>query len=329
MMGGWIHLAFHFHLHEMPQKRSHNKSRRGCLVCRKRRVKCDEVLTINFSHTLMLTPPARTVIVEVTSVYGQSKKQVTTAPYPSPPLSPTHKSLAAHTPPPYSAVFADITNTMLMHHYTTVTCLYGISNKEIIALRQIQTPKLAFRYPFMLSVLISHAALDLSLRHDPVHNPPEHDYLAISRAHMRTAWDKNLAPQTVATVGDSMAFVVRFVMSSLHGLLAPGVLLPGWKPKLLAWIPHCRRMFQDLMASIPALQAKVPLSNVLHAMRIPLSETTIPPHVTLHPSIMSIHLPWGGAPDPEELQDENVASLYLEAVSKLQVAYAISTRNGH
>ncbi|KAH7317207.1 hypothetical protein BKA65DRAFT_111095 [Rhexocercosporidium sp. MPI-PUGE-AT-0058] len=162
----------------MPCRRPHSKSRRGCVLCKARRLKCDEVRPscgrctirgdnchfVNNSPEKHLTPPSHTTSPPS---YGMPEGTLprlhfTSSPrlqVPSPPASIS--TLPATSPYP-SFGQCSLLDLELIHLYSTSTSLSFTSQPERQRVWQHAVPQLAFSHSFLLDGLLAISALHLS-----------------------------------------------------------------------------------------------------------------------------------------------------------------------
>ncbi|RAK87142.1 C6 transcription factor [Aspergillus costaricaensis CBS 115574] len=165
----------------MPPRRAHTKSRNGCDQCKSRRVKCDEA-----------QPCANCVKRHLTCTF--ERRPPKPEPYPSTQSgklseSPTVSSRTDDAIAAFQHQVADASAFLrewgaqdpeLMHHY----CIYAsktLSDREVIRdVWQVEVPKIAYSYEFLM-----HGILSLSALHLAYTRPERYShYLNSSNFHM-------------------------------------------------------------------------------------------------------------------------------------------------
>ncbi|CAG8346548.1 unnamed protein product [Penicillium salamii] len=144
-------------------RRSHTKSRTGCMSCKKRRIKCDEgkpACTQCLQHRIQCDyknpsvpstrlPTAHTISSAVLSPNGLTAT--------STPICATGAFSSFQSP----LQDIDTTDFRLLHNFTTSTYLTLSDQKELRDLWQQQIPDLAFSHSFLLRVIFAMSALHL------------------------------------------------------------------------------------------------------------------------------------------------------------------------
>ncbi|RDI88019.1 hypothetical protein Vi05172_g1833 [Venturia inaequalis] len=162
-------------------RKSHRKTRTGCVSCKQRKVKCDELRPSCTNCTRRYTPC-------VYIPFGPPGPLASPASTASQTASPAASSLhALHSHPPYtpsstpytnpgpgphvtsdaqpSAQPFDMLQLELLHNWTTSTC-YTLSPDAREEYR-IEAPKFAFSHPFVMHAIMAISALHLAyLRRD-------------------------------------------------------------------------------------------------------------------------------------------------------------------
>ncbi|OKL57772.1 hypothetical protein UA08_07075 [Talaromyces atroroseus] len=175
----------------MPPRRSHRKSRNGCMQCKQRRVKCDES-----------RPCSNCTKRGIACIYDHGSKSPsvidvprnsqTRSSYHSEDPSSRHGTPAVNQIDWFSTLDEKIAGTAsilrewsrqdpeLMHHFTLYTSQTISERKEIQDVWQIEVPKMAYSYGFLMHGILSLSALHLS------HLKPENygDYMTSSRIHL-------------------------------------------------------------------------------------------------------------------------------------------------
>ncbi|ESK91300.1 c6 zinc finger domain protein [Moniliophthora roreri MCA 2997] len=150
--------------------RFHAKSRRGCLTCRKRRIKCDEARpTCRNCYRRNLECVQRPKNEDNQERRQQQQEMV------------LYKPLTAPTPIPIN-----MTSFQIMHHYTTVTYTSFYSDPTLTTTSRNTLPQLSWQNPLLLHAILSCAALHLG-RLYPKDSEP--NWLYRASAHRKAAID--------------------------------------------------------------------------------------------------------------------------------------------
>ncbi|EEH04241.1 C6 zinc finger domain-containing protein [Histoplasma capsulatum G186AR] len=188
----------------MPPRRSHRKSRLGCLQCKRRKIKCDE------------TPPPcgnckkHNIECQFATPPGAVPANNSTCRWPStivnrpPPVLPPVSLPSISMPISSSTVDQleifttfDSTNPQftsnlhlddlkLMHHYTTVTCTTLSNTPEHIDIWRTVIPKEALAHPFLMHGLLSLSALHL-IESSSNDDPNRRKYVELATMHQHLA----------------------------------------------------------------------------------------------------------------------------------------------
>ncbi|KAH8768713.1 hypothetical protein F5882DRAFT_442365 [Hyaloscypha sp. PMI_1271] len=135
-------------------RRPHCKTRSGCLGCKARRIKCDEVKPSCGTCTRYSSPctfPAR-LSTPQNSTSSRSPSLIPHSPQPS------FTNPASNTP-------FNTQHLELLHLYTTTTVYTFTTLPARAQIYQHIVPQLAFRHPFLLSGILALSALHLSHLH--------------------------------------------------------------------------------------------------------------------------------------------------------------------
>ncbi|KAE8150468.1 hypothetical protein BDV25DRAFT_154287 [Aspergillus avenaceus] len=153
-------------------RRSHRKARTGCLICKRRRIKCDE-------HK----PSCRNCIQHrIDCAYAESQETTPgvhrTSQQPSPPscssignnrgTTPASQGPSNSSLPPATVLSdSDVLNARLIHHFTTSTYRTLSLKPETQALWQMDIPEIAFEHKFLLQMILAVSALHLYRKGSP------------------------------------------------------------------------------------------------------------------------------------------------------------------
>ncbi|KFA81140.1 hypothetical protein S40288_01004 [Stachybotrys chartarum IBT 40288] len=154
----------------MAMRRPHSKSRRGCVNCKRRKVKCDEKAPVCFNCDRHGVPCSlsSTDSVPGTPHDAKSPRQPHLAPLaPRPPPETTFPSPAdsspanadrEHVTAPFPAEVMGQRALELMHHYCTVTADTLAIRQDMCHVYRISFPRVGYRHPFLMHGLLSLAA---------------------------------------------------------------------------------------------------------------------------------------------------------------------------
>ncbi|KAG9858969.1 hypothetical protein KCU68_g290, partial [Aureobasidium melanogenum] len=144
----------------MPQRRSHTKSRRGCIQCKQRHVKCDEA-TPSCGYCLKR---------EIACSFLAPGDDNTTSLNASPSSQPGHTS----SPVPRSAD-TRLLELRLMHNWSTKAFKSLRQHSDETHLWQVVVPELALSHEYLLNALLALSARHLSFE-DPTWDWAALDY---------------------------------------------------------------------------------------------------------------------------------------------------------
>ncbi|KAJ5930880.1 C6 transcription factor [Penicillium verhagenii] len=195
-------------------RRSHRKTRTGCLQCKQRKVKCDENKPGCQNCTRR---DVACSFAEVPRPISSSHEQPTASPGSATPvalsLSPAHQSLDSQPTIPTNLQGFDIFDMQLLHHFMTTTC-YTLSRAPVVqAVWRDEVPQIAFTMPGVLHAMLAVSALHLAW------SDPSKATACIAQAHRH----HNVAVQTVTPNIQSLASensAGLFVFSSLTCIFA-------------------------------------------------------------------------------------------------------------
>ncbi|KAJ5209474.1 hypothetical protein N7449_003853 [Penicillium cf. viridicatum] len=153
-----------------PGRRSHRKSRSGCLQCKRRKVKCDErqphcrncekhgVICSFASPSNMLSTPQTDSAESPVSLSGPESTGSGTfrAPQQIPQALPSLSSLG-----PFPSTLA-VFDLELLHHWTTSTCYTLSRSPAVQSIWCQEAPRIGFSTPPVLHTLLAFSALHLA-----------------------------------------------------------------------------------------------------------------------------------------------------------------------
>ncbi|KAJ5499294.1 hypothetical protein N7453_008345 [Penicillium expansum] len=155
-----------------PGRRSHRKSRSGCLQCKKRKVKCDESqpncrncekhgVVCSFatpSTSTVLSTPQTDFAESPVSLSGPESIGSRTVRAPAQ-KSPALPSLSSLGPFPTTLAVFDLE---LLHHWTTSTCYTLSRSPAVQSIWCHEAPRIGFSTPPVLHTLLAFSALHLA-----------------------------------------------------------------------------------------------------------------------------------------------------------------------
>ncbi|KAB8071412.1 hypothetical protein BDV29DRAFT_179277 [Aspergillus leporis] len=156
----------------MPPRRSHKKSRNGCDRCKQRRVKCDEAypcLNCTRRH-ISCSYEHRNAVALPQKENKHSEQDDACSPTPRASLS----EISARTDAALNTLQRNIADTAcflrewngqdpeLMHHYSISTYKTFSDREDARQVWQVEIPKIAYSYEFLMHGLLSVSALHLS-----------------------------------------------------------------------------------------------------------------------------------------------------------------------
>ncbi|KAL3494004.1 hypothetical protein BJX62DRAFT_223586 [Aspergillus germanicus] len=207
-------------------RRAHRKSKAGCLQCKRRKVKCDEVKPVcrncarhkvacSFGGVGLSAPPQHNLTGSCDPRPDISPLVTQVAESASPPLIAVENQLPRDTDRPNLVVTPTLPlfDMELLHHYTTSTCYTLSSNQVVQAIWRDETPRVGFSMPAVLHALLAVSALHLA-RSDPARRTT-----CLAHAHIH----HNTAVQLVTPHLPSLASdngVGLFLFSALTCILA-------------------------------------------------------------------------------------------------------------
>ncbi|KAH6618017.1 hypothetical protein B0J18DRAFT_267880 [Chaetomium sp. MPI-SDFR-AT-0129] len=200
-------------------RRAHRKSRKGCLECKKRHIKCDETRPqcINCTtvtrecqySTPWLDDGRQSSGRSVSPQIRVSSKMSTPAPTPSPTPFP---GLQPAAPPENAYPRVDMVHMELLHHYMTSDSLHPL----IDTCMQNLVAKVAVREPYVM-----HSVLALSAHHLSVVHPEKQSFYHNIAIQLQTQALSLFNSIDIALWGDSVEKrVPAFMFSSVLGIHA-------------------------------------------------------------------------------------------------------------
>ncbi|ESK97049.1 c6 zinc finger domain protein [Moniliophthora roreri MCA 2997] len=311
--------------------RPHSKSRGGCLQCKKRKVKCDEVQPQCGNCTrrkMECTWQSETK--RVASSKQRKTSELTTQQSSELPLILSPSSSSSSTfrnsplpPSPSSSMpnSLDMTSLKLLHHFSLVTAptlAYGTSSSIHVA--QFVVPRLAFNNPFLMHLLLAASSIHLHTLYHPLGISDE-KYLDLAQSHRQRALTLMPADLDPDFGMISLAFLVicKFAdsLSEPPARLSPN---DSGFPLILSVIELIRRTVHSADWDFH--------DEELQAMNWPLRPRANAAYLNNHPVtngipiafpffLTRIHLPTTEYPNPEEVMDPETSRAYEVAADAL------------
>ncbi|KAH8824015.1 hypothetical protein DL96DRAFT_244757 [Flagelloscypha sp. PMI_526] len=330
--------------------RSHNKSRRGCRTCKKRKVKCDETgfpICRNCKNRgIACDWPANLAPSSDSppSLDEASTSDFTQAMSSSPPLETGSNSVSLPISIGLSTHTFDMASMELLHHWTTETCQWIIDGDQALHhlnAFQITVPKMAVAYPSLMHALLSIASMhihSLGRTYAAGFGPPR-DYYSLALYHRKRSEEQALTPcpektcpgddhcPTVATA----QFIANVLLSILDfgaATLDVGMDSNRQLTQMVVWLENQRKNLSAYFFSHRNQLNSGPLANLLNLstifagcqMDIPMNcSAFIRPIAfpsSLH-SIASVHI------EENDIQNIESAEVYQDAVRGLEHVHKV------
>ncbi|KAL0573939.1 transcription factor [Marasmius crinis-equi] len=306
--------------------RAHNKSRLGCNLCKKRRVKCDEKRPVCGScerrktecifdyyspdagygqESLVRTPS------DTDSGFGSRSPvdslQMT-------PFSPTVQHPL--TPAPFTSL--DMTSLRLFYHYCNVTSSTLAYSDNILSGLQQYIPQLAFGHPSLMHALLAVAAQHMHHLLGPEAQNADLDYPTLALTH------KSSASLLLPAITDPDIYLLHLgFLSTLEYAEATG--------------PETRDIFSIIAFHHNSFKGRRFSKDELAPFNYTLTRHQL--FMESHPwifklhfpqSLRAIHLPESDFPwpDPDEVRDAEVSEAYKTAVECLFDSWYLFQRPG-
>ncbi|KAH8831373.1 hypothetical protein DL96DRAFT_1587544 [Flagelloscypha sp. PMI_526] len=314
------------------KKRSHTKSKLGCLTCKKRRVKCDQT---NFPNCKNCSN--RKIECDWPPLYA--------------PLNEDENSLkSGPIMQPSFTQGLEGDDLELLHHFTTSTVLSltdisGIEFPEVLEIYQRQAPRLGLAHPALMHSILSFSALHLYWLNRNGTSSVADWYYSLSCYHRAQAVQTfDPTPCTNPQCGPSCScgqrttaqFLTNIILS-LHAVCESMIKLPtSVHPhmRVMHWLLNGKRDLERFYCtedghvlvgpSSPASSQGQGPSVYFPTTPTTASSSTLP--ISLSPILFSLHLPYSGAPDDAELlwpTPLDTAQIYADMVHGLHVSYRL------
>ncbi|KAL0564130.1 hypothetical protein V5O48_017926, partial [Marasmius crinis-equi] len=323
--------------------RSHKKSRMGCLQCKKRRVKCDEVQptcgncsrraadcvyepflaqrraqqssqsssaedTRQISQSSSLTPLPSGSSSGIVQKYENVERKVTIRQQP--------------TPAPFSSM--DMSAFKLLHHYSTVTCPSIAYSRTCLESLQYAVPNVAFSTPGLMHALMSVASLHLSrLYIDPTTSDQDYHSLALSHKSLGCKMLSQATDPDAHFLSLSFLGIFHFVYSTT----VPDIfkLISGVHTSLNTIQGVSKGELMPLSLTYNGKFERDSFGNIVTEFgNIDYTDCGLP-----FLSILThIHLPSPNYPDPDEVADPETSEAYRRAAQTLGDCWSLFQKPG-
>lgn len=291
--------------------RTHTKSRRGCKTCRNRKVKCDETSPI------------------CSNCAKREIECIWETPNTFPTIPPSTSIVSSHTEPRPLRFMFDADSTALdfmalelMHHYTESTCYTVFHHPDMLHVWKSVIPNMAFTSscPFLLHAILSVSALHLYHLYGSNASAAKYAYAAATY-HAQAQKAAPTLPQLIPTVNPHVVFITNSFMTLYGYATCAGSV---WAQS--EWIQQLRCKPEEARIRYNAYQESglAPLLNVFGRIHHAVINSLTTDMEGFPRSLATIHLPTADDPDPAELADPNVASMYEKAVVDLRRTWTAS-----
>ncbi|RAH58770.1 hypothetical protein BO85DRAFT_281335 [Aspergillus piperis CBS 112811] len=167
----------------MPSRRSHRKSRHGCIACKRRRVKCDERQPecsncLNRSTECVYAPRDEWMQPPQTEISSGRRKSPTTS------STPSSLGWMGSSDPLPQAPELNLSNMELLLQWCSSTYATMAHDQQFEDLYRWVLPKEGLEYPFVLHGLLALSALHIARTSDPVSRTR---YFSIALEHQNRA----------------------------------------------------------------------------------------------------------------------------------------------
>ncbi|KAK0494403.1 hypothetical protein EDD18DRAFT_1107423, partial [Armillaria luteobubalina] len=300
--------------------RPHAKSRTGCAMCKRRKVKCDEEYPVCGNCTKRKVdctwPPKTFRFVNSSPETRISAASISTALSRRRPKEISIHSTFQH---PDASFVLSARTLELMYHYTGMTCytLTFVNEANLDSVWNSAVPRLSFTAngSHLLHAILAVTALHLHSL-DPT-SPGAARYSYAATVHCNAA----LAGLTIP-FSDSpnlIPFVLTLSVIVIYGFAISPPSLTSSNSRFRNWL-RVLRVLTKTSQQWPALPQGVTVfpSSLLSTLPNPESGDTFPQFLSTLP------FPTPGAPDPEEVADEEVSADYQWALNLLQLAWKAS-----
>ncbi|PUU82152.1 hypothetical protein B9Z19DRAFT_1075649 [Tuber borchii] len=350
----------------MPPKRMHTKSRNGCMTCRRRRVKCDEIRPICSNCTrreldcvyAAYCPPGRPGIsnpplsprlrtLPLPLPLQESRTPASTKPRRSSttnnPSAATLAALAkqfdalilearAKSPSPLPRISlskGDLDNLSLLHHFTirTYNTLTNDGTREDIF--RVMYPRIAFQNELTMYSLLAVTALHRSKTAGASLVASRYQIIAASY------FDRALSSLRIAILDSSRNATALFAASTLIAIYGLGCHTTGSEPnhipRVFTWIPLVKGI-KTIIKQWWAPVKQGPLARLTEQGALELIEVDNGP-LPLPASLFNLALetpPTSNTPyNGDEIVDAVSASIYKHVLGELRTSWTNFWATGH
>ncbi|KAF8251262.1 hypothetical protein K440DRAFT_540319 [Wilcoxina mikolae CBS 423.85] len=326
----------------MAPRRSHKKSRAGCLRCKKRRIKCDEVhpscgncIKHAIECDFTLPPEERAALAP-----SAGNPVAAALPTPSPVLSPSSFGISSqqillpfhNTSAPQESL--NMLDLSLMHNWSVSTAKTFSNRKEIQELWRVSVPALAVQNPFLMHSILAISALHLQSAEQD--HEKSMRYLTEAAHHQEQAvrgMGRSLAHISrdncdALVVSSSLVVVYSFVSSRIDEIAArPG---PTPAASLASWVPFLRGV-HSIVKQAWTWVSGGPLSPLI--CQYELSSCTGSEGLDAETEGVLANLyrlcTDRSLPGSEELSDTTISTAYFSAIAELRKSFATIFRWEH
>ncbi|KAH8810383.1 hypothetical protein DL96DRAFT_539268 [Flagelloscypha sp. PMI_526] len=289
-------------------RRTHGKSRNGCIECKTRHIKCDE----QFPSCSNCTRRKHTCVYKsnTSAKRRESSQESLSSAAPSP--SPTLPHLPGYLHLGGPEVAYDVFNMELMHHFSASTCMTLPSYRFTPPSYQMQAPKMGLKDSAVMSAILAISALHIHVL--DVGALPQTDYLMLSRRHYRQARE-HLQKQP----SDEESWFLANHLLSLYCIAVPLDSNPTQPVPYPNFLTTSRPLlFQTIRPWRTKLsQLEEPWRQLFNG-NIPASLAISEP-----PALMQLMRPFPGVSDFQEFPE--VSETYGQAIQCLRETLALSS----
>ncbi|GME40954.1 C6 zinc finger domain-containing protein [Neofusicoccum parvum] len=327
-------------------RRSHKKTRTGCMQCKQRRVKCDEQKPTcgncikrgqpcSLQFTVPQLPysrptPQSSILPTASDNSSRTQSPVPLAPNLLPANAspyPQHASPGSVSTAPSVATSFSVEDMELLHHYTVATSLTFSTRSDVLEVYRIAAPEIAFSDPPLMHGLLAvsglhraHCCADIEKRRQYSTTAAAHQNIALGVFRERLS---NLTRENCPGAFLFSAWLTLYVLGSMHQLQssdpnAASVIDfedPAEWIRLMRGVPSILRV-----SAVWEWVSESALRPILEPGRVtdePLSPEMEARFATLRRVLVDAPLPISSPPDAPQMDDEE-RRIYAEALAVLQ-----------
>ncbi|KAH8822692.1 hypothetical protein DL96DRAFT_1618783 [Flagelloscypha sp. PMI_526] len=284
-------------------RRSHKKSRGGCLTCKGRRVKCDETRPVCLSCSRRST--------ECLWATGDNALASSSRSAVVPSLvNGTHSLKRVHAPK------FNMNALSVLHHFTTSTALTFFDQPSYSLAIQTCVPPLAMSHPFLMHSLFAISNLHLHCLNAPLNQNTRHYHAA--EEHFTLAIQGYQDEQSSHLTEVNLIFNFIMAMYMFARPTSDSIELPLQDTKDL--LKQSRIFYRDLLIPWRAAEDGV-LQTPLFPSDLPRSPELAAKALNFPLILQSIHLPTSGTPDSNEVADSRTSEVYYGAILGLMAGW--------